>query len=38
MIGISADGGGRLLEVGVALAEGIEFIGHAMPARNKFVR
>jgi hypothetical protein len=27
-----------LLEVGLAEAEGIEFIVHAMPARSKFVR
>jgi hypothetical protein len=29
---------GRMLEVGVAAAEGIEFIVHAMPAREKFLR
>jgi len=26
------------LEIGVAAAEGIEFIVHAMPAREKFLR
>ncbi len=35
---IGADEGGRLLEVGVATAEGVEFIVHAMPARPKFLR
>jgi hypothetical protein len=29
---------GRLLEIGVAAGEGVEFIVHAMPARPKFVR
>jgi hypothetical protein len=29
---------GRLLEVGRAEAEGIEFIVHARPARSRFVR
>ena len=29
---------GRLLEIGVSRAEGIDFIIHAMPARAKFVR
>ncbi len=28
----------RLLEIGVAAAEGLEFIVHAMPARDKFLR
>ena len=28
---------GALLEVGVAQAEGIEFVVHAMPARPKFL-
>jgi hypothetical protein len=27
-----------IIEVGVAVAEGIEFIVHAMPARDKFLR
>ena len=36
LIGASADS--DLLEVGVAEAEGIEFIVHAMPAREKFLR
>jgi len=35
---IGADRTGRLLEIGVAEAEGIEFVVHAMPARSKFVR
>ena len=35
---IGGDRGGRLLEVGLAEAEGIEFIVHVMPARPKFVR
>jgi len=29
---------GRLLEIGVAEAEGLEFIVHAMPARQRFLR
>ena len=29
---------GRLLEIGVASGEGVEFIVHAMPARPKFLR
>jgi hypothetical protein len=28
----------RLLEIGVATADGIEFVVHAMPARDKFLR
>jgi hypothetical protein len=35
---IGADQAGRLLEVGVAEAEGFEFIVHAMPARGRFLR
>lgn len=35
---IGADTAGRLLEIGTATAEGIEFIVHAMPAREKFLR
>lgn len=35
---IGADESGRMLEIGVASAEGIEFIVHAMPARDKFLR
>lgn len=35
---IGGDETGRMLEVGVVTAEGIEFIIHAMPARQKFVR
>ncbi len=34
---IGADTAGRMLEVGVAESEGIEFIVHAMPARAKFL-
>lgn len=29
---------GRLLEIGVSRANGIDFIIHAMPARPKFIR
>jgi hypothetical protein len=35
---IGADAAGRLLEVGVATAEGIDFIVHAMAARSRFLR
>jgi hypothetical protein len=35
---IGPDAGGRLLEIGVARAEGIDFIVHAMEAREKFLR
>jgi NADPH:quinone reductase-like Zn-dependent oxidoreductase len=35
---VGADAAGRLLEVGLVTAEGIEFIVHAMPARAKFLR
>lgn len=35
---IGGDESGRMLEIGVATAEGIEFIVHAMPAREKFLR
>lgn len=35
---VGADQPGRLLEVGVAEAEGMEFIVHAMPARERFLR
>ena len=35
---VAADTAGRLLEIGVATAEGVEFIVHAMPARPKFAR
>jgi len=35
---IGADEAGRLLEVGVATADGVEFIVHAMPARPTFER
>jgi len=32
-----SDHSARLLEIGVAHAEGIDFIVHAMPARPKFM-
>ena len=35
---IGADASGQLLEVGVAVGEGVEFIVHAMAAREKFLR
>ncbi|MGA9597020.1 MAG: hypothetical protein WBV06_12730 [Acidimicrobiia bacterium] len=35
---VGADENGKPLEVGVATAEGVEFIVHAMPARPKFSR
>jgi hypothetical protein len=35
---IGPDHATRLLEIGVASAEGIEFIVHAMPARDKYLR
>ncbi len=34
---IGADESARLLEIGIAGAEGIDFIIHAMPARPKFL-
>ncbi len=34
---IGPDASARLLEIGVARAEGIDFVVHAMPARPKFV-
>jgi len=34
---IGPDTAARLLEIGVSEAEGIEFIVHAMPARNRFL-
>jgi hypothetical protein len=34
---IGPDPAARLLEVGVSEAEGIEFIVHAMPARDRFL-
>ncbi len=34
---IGADHSGRMLEIGVATADGIEFIVHAMPARPKLL-
>ncbi len=36
LIGPATDG--NLLEIGIAVAEGFEFIVHAMPARPKFLR
>lgn len=35
---IGADGVGRLLEIGVAIGEGVDFIVYAMPARPRFLR
>ncbi len=35
---IGPDQSGQLLEIGVASAEGLDFILHAMPARPRFVR
>lgn len=35
---IGTDAAGRMLEVGMATAEGIDFIVHAMPTREKFMR
>ena len=35
---IGGDEAGRFLEVGVVEAEGLEFIVHAMPARERFLR
>lgn len=35
---IGGDESGQMLEIGVAAAEGIEFIVHVMPARDKFLR
>jgi hypothetical protein len=35
---VGGDEAGHLLEVGVAEAEGLEFIVHAMPARQRFLR
>lgn len=35
---IGADQNGRLLEIGIAEAEGVVFVVHAMPARSKFLR
>ncbi len=34
---VGADTAGRMLEIGVAKSEGIDFIVHAMPARAKFL-
>lgn len=35
---VGADDAGHLLEVGVAIGDGVEFIVHAMPARKRFLR
>jgi hypothetical protein len=35
---IGATPSGQLLEPGIATADGIEFVVHAMPAREKFLR
>ena len=34
---IGADAAGRMLEIGVTTAEGVEFITHAMATRPKFL-
>ena len=34
---VGADHSGRMLEIGVTSAEGVEFIVHAMAARPKFL-
>ena len=34
---VGADTAGRMLEIGVATSDGIDFIVHAMPARAKFL-
>lgn len=34
---VGPDQAGRMLEIGVAHAEGIDFIVHAMPARTRFL-
>ena len=34
---VGADHSGRVLEIGVATAEGVEFIVHAMAARSTFL-
>lgn len=35
---VGADDTGHLVELGLIVADGIEFIVHAMPARPKFLR
>jgi len=35
---IGADDSSRMLDVGAAVGDGVEFIVHAMPARQKFLR
>ena len=35
---VGADTAGRVVEIGTVVAESIEFIVHAMPAREKFLR
>ncbi len=35
---VGSDRSGRMLEVGTAIGEGIEFIVHAMPARARYLR
>jgi hypothetical protein len=35
---VGADPAGRMLEIGTATADGVEFILHAMAARPKFLR
>ena len=38
MMYVGPDQSGLLLEIGVAEADGIEFVIHAMPARDKYLR
>ncbi len=35
---IGPDAAARLLEVGIATADGVEFIVHAMPTRDQYLR
>ena len=35
---IGPDHAARFIEIGLAIADGVEFIVHAMPARRKFLR
>ena len=34
---VGADTAGRMLEIGIATSDGIDFIVHARPARTKFL-
>lgn len=35
---VGGDMHGRLLEIGITTAQGVEFIFHAMPARRRFLK